>query len=227
MESKEDTKKGSLSRINIFGYNEDDAFDFTEGVASSLFQRDIRKDWSGCIEGFPELFLSVLDVYGGFDITNPFGVLKQMQDPTKIAQVGKVMMANAMTLSGELNSCKTVAADISDYAMFGLSNFKISTISTGLVSNLTTNYMKLIGNAGGMFTAFTSHDFYLLGQNIGDLAVDLVYTQELIDHFKGIKDDKQAVLDKDKTWDEDFHADIKKDQDAWYDTVKNHKRANP
>ena len=157
------TAKNSEAKIDIFGLTEIDAYDFGEGLAGSVLKRDVRDEWQGCVEGIPEFFLSILDVYGGFQITNPLGPFYAMTDMTKITDVGNVIMQQALKVPGEMTSCKTVMTDVMDFFSFGMSNFSVALISTGLMTNFTTNFMKLFGSMGVAMTSAVAHDYYKAG----------------------------------------------------------------
>lgn len=169
------TAKNAEAKIDIFGYTEIDAYDFGEGLAGSILKRDIRDDWQGCVEGIPEFFLSILDVYGGFKITNPLAPFLAMTDVSKVADVGHVIMGQSLKVPGEIGSCKKVFGDIMDFGTFGISNFSVAMVSTGLLANITANFMKVFGSAGVVMTSIVAHDFYKAGQNLGDVLTELLY----------------------------------------------------
>ena len=111
-----------------------------------------------------------------------------MSDVSKIADVGKVIMQQAMKVPGEIGSCKTVFTDLMDFGTFGMSNASVAMISTGLLANLTKNFMKIFGSAGVVMTSIVSHDFYKAGSNLGDVITEMFYTDDFDTHFTGIKD---------------------------------------
>jgi hypothetical protein len=115
-----------------------------------------------------------------------------------------------MKIPGEMASCKTVFTDISDLISFGMSNFSVSMISTDLLANITSNFMKIIGSAGVVMTSSVSHDFYKAGQNMGDVFTELFYNDTFIAHFATIKTGednvKAAAVAEDKSIGDDLRS---------------------
>ena len=52
-----------LFRIPILGFTDIDAIDYGEGYASGFFGKDVRSQWSTCINGFPEIIEEFTDFF--------------------------------------------------------------------------------------------------------------------------------------------------------------------
>lgn len=72
-------------------------------------------------------------------------------------------MQQALKVPGEFSSCKTVFTDMMDFFTFGMGNASVAMISTGLLANLTANFMKLFGSMGVAMSSAVAHDFYKAG----------------------------------------------------------------
>ena len=70
--------------------------------------------------------------------------------------------------------CKDIVMEIIGSVTWIMKHISITTVTTGLLANLSTRFMDIGADGMGIFTSFFAHDFYKFGLDIGSLVMSLL-----------------------------------------------------
>ena len=157
--------------LNLLGYTEFDAADFVMGTASGLFGRDVRKQWTGCILGVPQMFLKAWGIFKEIDFKNITSIFTNF---SKIQQIGTQLIGIATSVPTEIFACKDIVTELIGSVTWIIKHISITTVTTGLIANLSTRFMDIGADGVGIFTSFFAHDLYTTGLDIGSLVMALL-----------------------------------------------------
>ena len=157
--------------INLLGYTEFDAADLVMGTASGLFGRDVRTQWTGCILGVPQMFLGIFAVFKGINFADITSIFTNF---SKLQKIFTGLIGAASNVPTEIMACKDIVQEIIGSIGWIVKHISITTVTTGLLANLTTHIMDIIADGTGIFTSFFGHDLYTFGLDIGSLVMVLL-----------------------------------------------------
>ena len=160
-------EKKHLFKIPIIGLTEESGLELIAGFASGAFGEDQKDKFLGCLEGIPELGINTAEV--GLD------VVKDIRTPSKLLtadEAKKVMNLGTNVVSngiGDVTDCITVGMDVYKAVFWGIKHFSLTTVTTGLLSNLLAHILDLFTHGFGLVTALFSFNYFKLGQEMGTI----------------------------------------------------------
>ena len=141
------------------------------GTASGLFGRDVRKQWTGCILGVPQMFLGLWKIFTSINFADLTSIFTNF---SKLTKIGTALFSVATKVPGEIFQCKDVVTEAIGSVTWIIKHISITTVTTGLIANLTTHILDIGSDGMGIFTSFFAHDFYTFGLDIGSLVMALL-----------------------------------------------------
>ena len=149
--------------VPFIGFSDIDAVDFTEGIASGFFKRDVRGQLDGCLNGVPELGMKILGTSGVlFHAINTQG-MGVLLDLEKIQQIFDLMFTMARSIPGEFKACTALTSQATEFTYWAIKHLNPSTFTVSLAMNLIWHGMALLGDVYSITTSLFSHDFYTIG----------------------------------------------------------------
>ena len=167
----EDIFDRSNPTVNLLGWTEYDAADLVMGSASGLFGRDVRTQWTGCVMGVPHLFLGIYKVFAAIDwldLSNIFTNMGKMQG------IFTDLIKALTEAPTEVMACKDIVMEIIGSVAWITKHISLTTVTTGLISNLSTRFIDMGADILGLFTSFFGHDLYTFGLDGGSLIISLL-----------------------------------------------------
>uniref|UniRef100_A0A7S3CNC1 Uncharacterized protein n=1 Tax=Strombidium rassoulzadegani TaxID=1082188 RepID=A0A7S3CNC1_9SPIT len=158
--------------FDLFGYSEYDFIDFVQGYFSGFFGRDVRDEWSMCINDGPAEIMSIVDLVKD-EASDSFSFQSLLHD-TNIFQKLFVIATKLFTDGRkDFDSCKNVTSEIFDGVNFILAHLSFATITTGLLSNVWKHFFDIGTDSWSIVQGFMAHDLYLAGKSSGEVFIML------------------------------------------------------
>ena len=74
----------------------------------------------------------------------------------------------------DVKDCSQIVVEGQEVITWTIKHISLTTITTGLLANLLGHIFAIVTDIWGLFSALVSHDFFTLGQDTGDLAMQLL-----------------------------------------------------
>ena len=162
-----------LFTIPIFGYTDIDAENYGEGLASGFLGKDVRSQYSSCIDGFPEIVTEFTDLINDLtaNFVNPAELVENFGKLQKIVNFVFDMIKKGPK---DVKGCQELASETTYIAGWFVKHISITTVTTGLVTNIVTNLFTVFTDAWGLVTDMFGKNYYQIGKDEGELAMLLL-----------------------------------------------------
>ena len=101
---------------------------------------------------------------------NPLEFFKNMQ---KIQDVGTLFLKLIAEGPKDVKECSSIFTEVSRGVKWLIKHISITTVTSGLLLNLATNWMSMGTDGASMASALLARDWFKLGDDMGDFVMQL------------------------------------------------------
>jgi hypothetical protein len=219
----------SQDRINIFGFDEGDMYDFVEGWATGWFHRDMKADWGACLEAVPDLMLGVMTPSGSREsistLLHPMNALKAIGDVSGIAEIAHLgnwlqhSVDEAESLPRELATCHTIYNDLHDSSLHLGTSPSIWSLSRTFLSQPYQHSLDGFILVGKVFGSLHNHDLFDTGKAIADTMWLVFGNDELLAWMEDVKKQEADALYEEQMKEARARLELEKERKFWEDSI--------
>ena len=95
-------------------------------------------------------------------------------DPNALQQVTDLGLTMFKEGPKDFKACFDMAGEGEESVVWIIKHISLTTITTGLIANLLGHGLTIASDLFGILTSFFGHDYYTIGQDTGDLVMQVI-----------------------------------------------------
>ena len=138
--------------------------DGIEGLASGLFDKDVRPKYDTCYEGMPTIIEQIKTEVLGIDFAD---IMNFAKDWTELKDSWGFISKMMSELPEEFGACSVLVTEIIEGVTFLAGSLSISLLWTNITTNVMGIVMQLMGKVTDAATSAGEKEFYRAGKDVG------------------------------------------------------------
>ena len=166
--------KNRKPMFNFFGFTDLSVLDYSMGVASGVYRKDVREEWHECLGGPLMMTRDLIKLsmeFMGQDFTNIVGVFSNL---VLLQDIANLIVKIFSQLPKDIKACGGVLSEVTDTVTFVIKHINPASLLTNVVTNLLAHLLEIVGDVWNLMIAMFSMNFYEIGRLQGELFILIV-----------------------------------------------------
>ena len=157
--------KDRVSHFELWGVTDLMVVDAVEGVASGLFDKDVRPKYDTCYEGMPTIIEQIKNEVLSIDFKD---ILNWTKDWAELKDSWGFIEKMISELPEEFSACSVLVTEIVEGVTFLIGNLSFSLLWTNISTNVMGVVMQLMGKLTDAATSAGEKELYRAGKDVGE-----------------------------------------------------------
>ena len=164
--------KERVSHFEFMGVTDLNVVDGIEGLASGLFDKDVRPKYDTCYEGMPTIIDQIKDEVFSIDFKD---IMNWTKDWTELKDSWGFVSKMISELPEEFGACSVLVTEIVEGVTFLIGNLSFSLLWTNVTSNPMGIVMQLMGKITDAATSAGEKELYRAGKDVGESIMTVLH----------------------------------------------------